>query len=171
MNSKQDAFSQPSGFSSWQLGGKRINTHEHSASHRQCILMACTRLNEAGVDQGLAQQVEKEKQYWINVLRRVVAVVKFLPQRGMPLRGDDELLGSIHNGNFLGIMELIAQFDPFLESHLKEYGNAGRGNPSYISSTIVEELIDLMAEKFVQQFCPNLRKQSTFQFPLTQPPI
>ena len=44
-------------------------------------------------------------------------------------------------------IELIAQFDPFLDNHLQEYGNAGRGVPSYLSSTIVEELIQLMAEK------------------------
>jgi hypothetical protein len=75
------------------------------------------------------------------------SVIRFLAQRGLPFRGDDELLGSVHNGNFLGILELIAQFDPFLQSHLQKYGNAGRGVPSYISSTIVEELIKLMADK------------------------
>lgn len=148
MNASKDAFSQPSGFSSWQLAGQRIKTHEQSASHRDSILRSCTRQNEhARVDQGLQQQLLEQKKYWINVLRRVVAIVKFLAQRGMPFRGDDDQLGSIHNGNFLGIMELIAQFDPFLDSHLKEHGNAGRGKPSYISSTIVEELIELMAGK------------------------
>ena len=68
----------------------------------------------------------------------------------MPFRGDDQVIGSKHNGNFLGIVELIAQFDPFLDNHLKEYGNAGRGTPLYLSSTIVEELIQLMA------FFPNV---------------
>lgn len=72
------------------------------------------------------------KQYWVNILRRVVAVIRCLAQRGLPFRGEDELLGSVHNGNFLGILELIAQFDPFLQSHLQKYGNAGRGVPSYM---------------------------------------
>lgn len=148
MNANKDAFSQPDGFSAWQLASNRIKAHEQSACHRDSILTSCTRQNEnARVDQGLVQQVQEKKRYWINVLSRVVAVVKFLAQRGMPFRGDDELLGSVHNGNFLGIMELIAQFDPFLESHLKDYGNAGRGKPSYISSTIVEELVELMVDK------------------------
>jgi len=80
------------------------------------------------------------------VLRRVVAVIRFLAQRGMPFRGDDEIIGSKHNGNFLGLIELIAQFDPFLQNHLIKYGNAGRGIPSYLSSTIVEEFIQLMAD-------------------------
>jgi len=42
-----------------------------------------------------------------------MAVVKFLSHSGMPFKGDDAVLGSVHNGNFVGIMELIAQFDRF----------------------------------------------------------
>ena len=83
------------------------------------------------------------------MLRRVVAVIKFLAQWGMSFRGDDEIIGSKHNCNFLGLIELIAQFDPFLQNHVivLQYGNAGRGNPSYLSSTIFEECIQLMADK------------------------
>lgn len=171
MSANKDAFSQPSGFSSWQLAGKKIKTHEQSARHKESVLAVCTRKNVlAGVDQGLQQQVQEEKQYWINVLRRVVAVVKFLAQRGMSFRGDDELLGSIHNGNFLGIMELIAQFDPFLENHLKDYGNAGRGNPSYISSTIVEELIELMADQVRTTIVSELKEAKYFSVSVDSTP-
>lgn len=31
---------------------------------------------------------------------------------------DDEVLGSPHNGNFLAILELISQFNPFLAEHI-----------------------------------------------------
>jgi len=65
----------------------------------------------------------------------------------MPFRGSDEILGSNHNGNFLGITELIAQFDTFLKNHFKNYSQAGRGVTSYLSSTTFEELIHLMAGK------------------------
>lgn len=65
-------------------------------------------------------QAEEKRQYWVNVLRRVVAVIKFLATRGMPFRGDNELLGSPHYDIFLGLIELLAQFDPFLENHLME---------------------------------------------------
>lgn len=171
MNANKDTFSQPSGFSSWALASKRIKTHEQSASHRDCILTSCIRQTEnARVDQGLEQQVQEEKRYWINILRRVVAVVKFLAQRGMPFRGNDELLGSVHNGNFLGIMELIAQFDPFLQSHLNDYGNAGRGKPSYISSTIVEELIKLMADKVRGTIVSEIKEAKYFSVSVDSTP-
>ena len=65
----------------------------------------------------------------------------------MHSEGDDEEFGSKHNGNFLGCIELIARFDPFLKQHIDEYGNAGRGKPSYLSSTIVEEFIEIMAKQ------------------------
>ena len=86
----------------------------------------------------------------MEVVRRVVAVVTFLAERGLPFRGHDEHIGSRHNGNFLGVLELIAEFDPFLAKHVEEFGNHGRGNPSYLSSTIYEEVIQIMAKKVME---------------------
>jgi len=162
MISERDKFSQPGGFSSWQCSD-RIKIHEQSADHRENILKACARRSEKErVDCKLLQQVQERKQYWINVLHRVVAVIKFLAKRGMPFRGSDEILGSNHNGNFLGITELIAQFDPFLENHLKNYGQAGRGIASYLSSTIVEELIRLMAKKVHSKIISEIAEAKYF---------
>ena len=90
------------------------------------------------VDCCLQIQFNKEKEYWIKVLRRVVSVVKFLSPRGMAFRGENENIGSQHNGNYLGVLELISQYDPFLSSQSTKYGNQGRGRPSYLSSTISE---------------------------------
>ena len=93
MNEK-DKFSQPEGFSAWKFN-ERIIIHEQSASHRECILKARTMCTEnARIDCGLEQQIQDRKQYWIDVLRRVIAVVKFLAQRGMQFRGDDQVIGS-----------------------------------------------------------------------------
>jgi hypothetical protein len=57
------------------------------------------------------------------VWQRVVETIKYLATRGLALRGSDENIGSPHNGNFLGALELIA-------IHLKKYGNPGKGNTS-----------------------------------------
>jgi len=42
-------------------------------------------------------------------------------------------------------MELNAQFDLFLMGYLKDFGNSGSGKQSYLSSTIYEEIILLLA--------------------------
>lgn len=59
-------------------------------------------------------QIETELEYWQSVLDRIVAAIKFLSSRGPAFRGDNKLLGSNNNGNFLGLLELLAKFDPFL---------------------------------------------------------
>lgn len=48
------------------------------------------------------------RQYWQGVLQRVIAVIKFLGERGLAFRGNDDMLQSQHNGNYSGILELIS---------------------------------------------------------------
>lgn len=78
--------------------------------------------------------VETEIKYWRNVLIRVVATVKTLSSRGLPFRGSSDKFGSPHNGNYMMALELIAEFDPFLSSHIEKFGNVGKGK--YIISLI-----------------------------------
>lgn len=75
---------------------------------------------------------------WKNFLRRLVVVMKHLCQRGLPLFGSDETLHSQQNGNFMGSLEIISVFDPFLSDHLAKYANIGSGRINYLSSRIVE---------------------------------
>jgi len=68
-----------------------------------CILALLHRSkNTQAIDSALVKQIAGEKEYWKEVLKRVVAVIKFLAERGLAFRGEDELLGSPHNGNCLG---------------------------------------------------------------------
>jgi len=99
------------------------------------------------VDKTLPYQVETEKEYWKNVLIRVCAVVKSLSSRGLPFRGDNEQFGSLHNGNFMMCLELIAEFDPFLAKHISNHGNLGKGHTNYLSHFTYEQFIKLMAVK------------------------
>jgi hypothetical protein len=68
--------------------------------------------------------------------KRIIAVIKILASRRLPLRGDNQTIGSVRNGNYLGFMELLGQFDTFLCERIKNYGNSGKGIPSYLSVTI-----------------------------------
>ena len=86
-----------------------------------------------------AQACESERHYWRNVRPRAAAVVTFLTERGLPFRGHDEVIGSPVNGNYLGILELLSQFDAFLARHMN-------GTASYLSSTSCEEFITIMGE-------------------------
>jgi hypothetical protein len=119
-----------SGFNDWKNSTK-ITDHDNFTEHRQCLAKFVSRGKFLErVDTQLIKQYEQEVTYWRNILLRVVETAKFLTSRGLPLHGENELIGSPKNENFLGYLELIAKFDPFMADHLATYGNKGRGVPS-----------------------------------------
>ena len=58
-----------------------------------------------------------------NVLNRVVNVITFLATRNLAFRGSEKKIVSQTNGNYLGIIELISLYDPFLAEHFIKRGN------------------------------------------------
>ena len=137
----------------------RLNDHERSLQHRESLSKYAIRLaKHETIDRCIVHvdSYARENSYWKEVLRKVVSVVTFLVTRGLALRGSNEVFGSGHNGNYLGCLELLSEYDPFLAQHIEKYGNRGRGNPSYLSSTICEEFVLLMAEEVRRNDCVNL---------------
>lgn len=80
-------------------------------------------------------------------MKSVIAVVKKLRSRGTAFRGKEENFESNKNGNFLMSLEVIAKFDPFLASHIGTHIKPGWGYTSYLSSTICDEFISVLATK------------------------
>lgn len=62
--------------------------------------------------------------------------MKYSLNRYLAFRGDNEIIGSSRNGNHLGILELVAEFDPFLSAHIRDHANKKSGHTNYLSSTI-----------------------------------
>ena len=121
-------------------------------------------------DKHLVDELEREITYWRAVLMRVLDVLKFLCERGLAIRGKDETIGSVHNGNFLGIMELLSLYDPFLKRHLDTYGNKGKGTTSYLSHTICDELIKIMADKVMATIIQELQQCKYFSISVDSTP-
>lgn len=115
------------GFNDWKIANERILHHENSKNHKDYIKSFSYRQRENGrIDTKLCQEIIEEKQYWTAVLTRVIEIIKFLAYRGLSFRGSNEHLNSLSNGNFLGAVELLTKFDPFLADHCARYGNIGR---------------------------------------------
>ncbi|CAG5993067.1 unnamed protein product [Menidia menidia] len=144
------------GYCDWKHS-ERFGEHERSAEHITCMQAVLNRAKSATVDADLFKQFQAESSYWRQVLQRVVAVIKFVAERGLAFRGKNESLGSPLNGNYLGILEVLAEFDPFLKDHIRKFGQMGRGNTSYLSSTICEEFIELMGAKTKQAIADELQ--------------
>ncbi|XP_068234152.1 uncharacterized protein [Palaemon carinicauda] len=126
--------------------------HEQSAEHLKATVGFSRRLKAVGhVDTELTQQVEHLEHYWRSVLKRVIIIIHFIAERGLAFRGDNELVGSPRNGNFLGIFELISQYNDFLACHIKSESNPGNGHTKYLSSTVMEEVISIMGEQLLRE--------------------
>ncbi len=77
----------------------------------------------------------------------MVAAVKTLVSRGLPLRSDEEKICLKNNGNFLTLLEFLSKFDPFTKKHIKNHAQKGSGSTTYLSKTIYEELVEFMTKK------------------------
>jgi hypothetical protein len=152
-----------SGFNDWRNAGERISSHEISQGHIRAVMDVAKRRNlTCRIDKALQKELEEQTDYWMNVLRRLISVITFLAERGLAFRGEDEDVGSVHNGNYLGLLELISQYDVFLKQHLQTHANKGSGHVNYLSSTICEELIQIMGDKVLNEVIQRVKKSKYY---------
>ena len=117
MFGKLGSLTNDEGYNDWKNAGQRMKEHEISNNHRSACATLLARKNVGGrVDKSLVFRTEEEIQYWHEVLRHIVAVVRSLSPRGLPFRGSQERFGSRNSGNYVMALELLAEFDPFLET-------------------------------------------------------
>ena len=79
------------------------------------------------------------------VFERTTRVIIFIVSLGLSFRGDDQILGSTYIGIYLGIFKLIAYCDPFQKEHIETYLNKCVCHTNYLSSTICNVIIQLVA--------------------------
>ena len=125
-----------SGFNDWKHSHEMLLSHENSKQHLDAMAALCALKSSCQIDSGLVKLYKSEVQYWQQVIRRMVSVVKFICVRGLAFRGKNEQIGSSNNGNYLGILELLSGYDTFLAEHISKHANKGRGHASSLSSTI-----------------------------------
>jgi hypothetical protein len=77
-------------FSDWQHTKERLRKHENSFIHRKAICDFSNRsIDIKRIDCQLVLQYKKDVQYWRDVLKRTVAAVQFLAQRGLAFFGEN----------------------------------------------------------------------------------
>ncbi|KAG5869018.1 hypothetical protein JTB14_025907 [Gonioctena quinquepunctata] len=147
------------GFNDWKNAEIRVALHENSLNHKSCILaLIGSGMIHGNIQSSLTAQINEEISYWKKILKRVVAVIKGLASRGLAFRGSNEKFGDQHSGNYIMLLELIAVFDPLLTKHIERYANQGSGKTSYLSKTVCDEFIYLMAEKVLIYISDEIKK-------------
>ncbi|XP_071744164.1 uncharacterized protein [Lepeophtheirus salmonis] len=91
-----------------------------------------------------------------------IAGVKFFAEERLPFRGHSEIFGQTDYGSFMGVLEIIAEFDPFLKAHIDKYGNTVMGTLSYLSSTTCLECIEQMGEQVLAEIIRQIKVAKYF---------
>eukprot|EP00795_Rhopilema_esculentum_P004010 gene4010-20176_t len=104
-----------SGFDDWKHP-ESISQHERSDAHFENVKLCTAFANGEGwlIESQHIKLLQQEEDCWKGVIIRVIEAVRFLAERGLAFCEDSHVIGHPKNGNFLGIIELLSKFDPFL---------------------------------------------------------
>lgn len=142
---------QKSGLNDWKHLGERLRAHETSPEHFKYMVQwveAETRLKgNVSIKQELLNQIRTESERWQEVLKRIVAITIYLAEHNIAFRGSSDKLFTQHNGNFLGLVQLLGQFDAVMMDHLRRVESVTSPTISLLSPKTQNEIITLLGEK------------------------
>lgn len=114
--------------------------------------MQCSIMAAKGIDHHLQRQIQSEIERNIALLERLLDVTLHLASRNLPFRGKTKKLGDVHNGNYLGTLELLSHYDALLKDHLDKVRNSTKETrlSHYLSSDIQNEFIELCEKRVLK---------------------
>ncbi|XP_030068040.1 uncharacterized protein LOC115476054 [Microcaecilia unicolor] len=149
------------GFNQWSNVNIRLAEHEKSKGHLVAMLIQRRLSAEETIDKVQQKLMNKEKKRWHQVMERLVALVQFLSERNLAFCGSVEQLGSSHNGNFLGFIELLGKFDPVIQEHLQRI-SCKEIHDHYLGKHFQNELIQIMGNAVLNNIIHRIKAAKYF---------
>ncbi|XP_042472326.1 uncharacterized protein LOC122054987 [Zingiber officinale] len=122
------------------------------------------------IDSSNQKVIEKEKRFWRDVLKRIISVVKMLANRNLAFRGSNEKFDDHNSGNFLSMIQMIADFDPIIEEHLRRIRRKEIRRVRYHSHNIQNELILLLLGEIKNKILEIIKEAKYFSVILDYTP-
>ncbi|XP_022041127.1 zinc finger MYM-type protein 1-like [Helianthus annuus] len=138
------------GYKDWRHASGRLKEHEVGLEHFKNMnewfeLHQRLKWKET-IAKVVYEQFKKEKDYWKQVILWIVALVKFLAKYGLVFRGSNEKLYKKGNENFLGLVDMLEEFDPIMKEHVRRVLNE-ECHVHFLGHNIQYELIQLLRDK------------------------
>lgn len=155
------------GYSDWGNLVRALTMHEKSENHRNSFRQwkeFDTRLKKnQTIDAEYQKIMDLEIQHWRGVLKRIIAIIRLLASQCLAFRGTSEHLFQPNNGNFLKLVELLAEFDPVMEEHVRRVQReSDKWSVTYLSNNIQGELINLMGNEILRKIVEITKKAKYF---------
>ncbi|GBP94098.1 Zinc finger MYM-type protein 1 [Eumeta japonica] len=165
------------GFINWKKVSERLSEHEATQMHKECMIKWKTRVQQMkscqGIDQDIERVIHSEKEKWRQILRVVMDAVLYLSTNCLSFRGCHETPSDLitqyphpSQGNFLNLISLLAKHNSTLKFQLE---HLKKGQVSYLSKTIQNEIIDIMAKTVKNSILNDIKeaKYYTIMFDCT----
>jgi hypothetical protein len=153
------------GYDNWKNLSQTIQTHEKSKNHHENFsiwqdILIRLKLNKT-IDCCQQKLFNEEIIRWRSILTRLCAVLRVMAVQNMALRGPKSTINTLHNGNFLKLIECFGLFDNVIKEHLKTISCKPR-TTHYLGPRIQNELIAIMSQKIKSEIINMLNEAKYF---------
>jgi hypothetical protein len=146
---KNDAFIK--GTCDWKNLSNNIKRHNNSQHHKTTYEHWINRIsNNQNIASKLSSAHEKEVQLNRKNLATIISAIFFLAKQGLALRGHDEIDKSKNNGNFLELLNLLAQENLDLKKHIET------SNYKYICHSSQDQIISLISQQIKRHIVDSI---------------
>ena len=150
------------GYRNWKNIGETLRNHEDSRTHvnslKSWIEMKQRLETCQTVDSASQRIINSEIKYWNDVILRIMSVIKLLGESSLAFRGASDKLYEHNNGNFLKLIQLLAEFDPIMEQHVRRILNNEEKKATYLGKNIQNEIIGLLHDTIKSYIIKQVQK-------------
>ncbi|XP_022893928.1 zinc finger MYM-type protein 1-like [Olea europaea var. sylvestris] len=153
------------GVNDWKNVGEKLKIHEASCDHinnmNKWIEMKLRFEKTKTIDKSVQEQINRDREHWRRVLLRIISVVKTLAENNLAFRGDNEKIYQENNGIFLSIIQMIAEFNPVMQEHIRRI-KSKEIHYHYLGHKIQNELILMLAGEIKKIIIEKLKISKYF---------